>query len=132
MIDLSVGKLLLLAVVALLVLGPEKLPGAARTAGALLRRVRRGWDSVRAEVMRELEAEELRAKLKEAQEVARATVDETRRHASTAADALGSVAREARERIDEVRAQASKTTDAPDPGARTSGEPLQPENHERP
>ncbi len=55
MIDLSVGKLLLLAVIALLVLGPEKLPGAARTAGAMLRRVRRGWDSVRAEVTRELE-----------------------------------------------------------------------------
>src|SRR5581483_9972983 len=74
MFDVSFGEILLIAVVALVVLGPERLPGAARTAGALLRRVRRGWDSVRAEVMRELEAEELRAKLKEAQEAARAAV----------------------------------------------------------
>ena len=78
MIDFSVGKLLLLAVIALLVLGPEKLPGAARTAGAMLRRVRRGWDSVRAEVTRELEAEELRAKLKEAQEATRAAMSQVR------------------------------------------------------
>ncbi|HJU06875.1 MAG TPA: Sec-independent protein translocase protein TatB [Rhodanobacteraceae bacterium] len=112
MFDVSFGEILLIAVVALVVLGPERLPGAARTAGALLRRVRRGWDSVRAEVMRELEAEELRAKLKEAQEAARAAVDETRKHASTAADALGSVAREARERIDEARAEASRASAA--------------------
>jgi sec-independent protein translocase protein TatB len=110
MFDVSFGEILLIAVVALVVLGPERLPGAARTAGALLRRVRRGWDSVRAEVMRELEAEELRAKLKEAQEAARAAVDETRKHASTAADALGSVAREARERIDEARAEAARAS----------------------
>ncbi|HEV7121856.1 MAG TPA: twin-arginine translocase TatA/TatE family subunit, partial [Rhodanobacter sp.] len=34
MIEFSLGKLVLLALIALIVLGPEKLPGAARTAGA--------------------------------------------------------------------------------------------------
>ncbi|BFI97336.1 MAG: hypothetical protein RSP_28460 [Rhodanobacter sp.] len=66
MIEISFGKLVLLALVALIVLGPEKLPGAARTAGALLRRVRSGWDSVRAEVERELEVEEIRRAAREA------------------------------------------------------------------
>lgn len=60
MIEISFGKLILLALVALIVLGPEKLPGAARTAGALVRRLRSGWDNVRAEVERELEIEEIR------------------------------------------------------------------------
>jgi sec-independent protein translocase protein TatB len=60
MIEISLGKLVLLALIALIVLGPEKLPGAARTAGALLRRVRSGWDNVRAEVERELEIEEIK------------------------------------------------------------------------
>jgi sec-independent protein translocase protein TatB len=60
MIEIDFGKLILLALVALIVLGPEKLPGAARTAGALLRRLRGGWDNVRAEVERELEIEEIR------------------------------------------------------------------------
>ncbi|WEN14517.1 Sec-independent protein translocase protein TatB [Rhodanobacter sp. AS-Z3] len=60
MIDFSLTKLLFIAVLALIVLGPEKLPGAARTAGAVLRRVRGSWDSVRAEVERELQVEEIR------------------------------------------------------------------------
>ncbi|MGH8157166.1 MAG: Sec-independent protein translocase protein TatB [Rhodanobacter sp.] len=66
MIEISLGKLVLLALIALIVLGPEKLPGAARTAGALLRRVRSGWDNVRAEVERELEIEEIKRTAREA------------------------------------------------------------------
>jgi sec-independent protein translocase protein TatB len=66
MIELSFSKLLLLAVIALVVLGPEKLPKAARMAGAMLRRVRLGWESVRSEVERELEIEEIRRSAKEA------------------------------------------------------------------
>ena len=66
MIELSFSKLLLLAVIALVVLGPEKLPKAARMAGAMLRRLRLGWESVRSEVERELEIEEIRRAAKEA------------------------------------------------------------------
>lgn len=66
MIEISLGKLVLLALVALIVLGPEKLPHAARTAGALVRRLRMGWESVRAEVERELEIEELKRTAREA------------------------------------------------------------------
>ena len=66
MIEISFGKLLLLAIIALIVLGPEKLPVAARTAGTLLRRLRSGWDSVRAEVERELQVEEIRKAAREA------------------------------------------------------------------
>lgn len=66
MIEISFGKLIVLALIALIVLGPEKLPGAARTAGALLRRVRNGWDNVRAEVERELEIEEIKRAAREA------------------------------------------------------------------
>lgn len=109
MIDLSVGKLLLLAVIALLVLGPEKLPGAARTAGALLRRMRRGWDSVRAEVTRELEAEELRAKLKEAQDATRAAMSQVRAQTDSAHGVLGSVAQDARNLMRSTLDEESKT-----------------------
>ncbi|MDQ6645657.1 MAG: Sec-independent protein translocase protein TatB [Pseudomonadota bacterium] len=59
MIDLDLGKLILLALIALVVLGPEKLPVAARTVGAIMRRMRGGWNSVRAEVERELQVVEL-------------------------------------------------------------------------
>ena len=65
MIEISFGKLVLLALIALIVLGPEKLPGVARTAGALLRRMRSGWDEVRAEVERELQIEEIKRNARE-------------------------------------------------------------------
>ncbi len=63
MFELSFGKMALIAVVALLVLGPERLPGAARTAGALLRRVRNSWQSVRTEIERELAAEDVKSSI---------------------------------------------------------------------
>jgi sec-independent protein translocase protein TatB len=64
MFDVGTGELALIAVVALLVLGPERLPKAARTAGALVRRARASWQSVRSEIERELAAEELRQSIK--------------------------------------------------------------------
>jgi len=78
MIEISFGKLLLLAVVALIVLGPEKLPHAARTAGLLLRRMRNGWDNVKAEVEREIQAEEIKRTLRETAESARSAHDSVR------------------------------------------------------
>jgi sec-independent protein translocase protein TatB len=78
MIEISFGKLLLLAVVALIVLGPEKLPHAARTAGALIRRMRNGWDNVKAEVEREIQAEEIKRTLRETAESARSAHDSVR------------------------------------------------------
>lgn len=66
MFDIGFGELLLLAVVALVVLGPERLPGAARTLGALLRRARDGWNSVRSEVEREMQTDELRKQMRDA------------------------------------------------------------------
>ena len=47
MFGIDFNELLLIAVVALVVLGPDKLPGAARTAGAIARRARNAWASVR-------------------------------------------------------------------------------------
>jgi sec-independent protein translocase protein TatB len=63
MFDIGFGEVGLIAIVALLVLGPERLPGAARTAGALLRRARQSWQSVQQEIERELAAEELKRNL---------------------------------------------------------------------
>lgn len=77
MFDVGLGELLLIAVLALLVLGPERLPRAARTAGGLLRRARQSWAGVRAEVERELQAEDMRREYdswKDASRQARASV----------------------------------------------------------
>ncbi|MGN2253924.1 Sec-independent protein translocase protein TatB [Frateuria sp. GZRe12] len=121
MIEISFGKMLLLALIALLVLGPEKLPGAARTAGALIRRVRNTWDSVRTEVERELEIEEIKRTAREA--AARAEAAQTQMNAT---------AREVREAVGSVKAALAPTptptTEAdPEPAhARLPGEPADP------
>ncbi|MBW8372696.1 Sec-independent protein translocase protein TatB [Stenotrophomonas sp.] len=60
MFDIGFSELLVIAVVALVVLGPERLPKAARFAGLWVRRARNQWDSVKQELERELHAEEIK------------------------------------------------------------------------
>jgi sec-independent protein translocase protein TatB len=60
MLDLGLSKMALIGVVALVVLGPERLPRVARTAGALFGRAQRYINDVKSEVTREIELEELR------------------------------------------------------------------------
>ncbi len=69
MFDIGFSELLLIAVVALVVLGPERLPKAARFAGLLVRRARTQWESIKQELERELEAEALKRNLQNAQQV---------------------------------------------------------------
>jgi sec-independent protein translocase protein TatB len=70
MLDFSFGELLLFAVIALVVLGPEKLPHAARMAGAWIGRIRRGMISIQSEIEREVAAQEMRERIeKEVQRV---------------------------------------------------------------
>ncbi len=67
MIDLGISKLALIGAVALIVIGPEKLPRVARTVGALLGKAQRYVSDVKAEVSRSMELEELK-KMKESVE----------------------------------------------------------------
>jgi sec-independent protein translocase protein TatB len=60
MIDLGISKLALIGAVALIVIGPEKLPRVARTVGALLGKAQRYVSDVKAEVSRSMELEELK------------------------------------------------------------------------
>lgn len=60
MIDLGLSKLALIGAVALIVIGPEKLPRVARTIGTLLGKAQRYVSDVKAEVNRSMELEELR------------------------------------------------------------------------
>src|ERR671912_508948 len=63
MFGLDSLELLVIAVVALLVLGPERLPKAARFAGLWVRKARAQWYSVRSEFEREMAAEDLKRSL---------------------------------------------------------------------
>ena len=63
MFDVSFPELMVIAVVALLVLGPERLPAALRTLGLWLGRMRRSFVAIKTEVEREIGMDEVRRQL---------------------------------------------------------------------
>lgn len=63
MFDFSFGELMVVGLVALVVLGPERLPKAARFTGLWVRRARAQWYSVKSELEQELASDELRRSL---------------------------------------------------------------------
>jgi sec-independent protein translocase protein TatB len=60
MFDIGFSEIVVIAVVALVVLGPEKLPKAARTLGHLFGRLQRYVNDVKSDIKREIDLEELR------------------------------------------------------------------------
>ena len=74
MIDLGIEKMLVIGAVALIFIGPEKLPRVARTVGTLLGKAQRYVADVKAEVNRSMELEELK-KMKETVESAARDVE---------------------------------------------------------
>lgn len=113
MFDIGFSELLLIGVVGLLVLGPERLPGAVRTASLWIGRIRRQFHEIKAEVEREIGADEIRAQLRN-----EAIMDELRQ----SREALESSARDIRASIeapaqkpgpDTVPAATPDTRDAP-------------------
>ncbi len=60
MFDVGALELLVISVVALIVVGPERLPKLARTAGLWVGRARRAFSSVKEEIDREIKADELK------------------------------------------------------------------------
>ncbi|TYL46820.1 Sec-independent protein translocase protein TatB [Marinomonas sp. IMCC 4694] len=65
MFDIGFSELLVVFVVGLLILGPERLPHAAKTAGLWVRKIRRSINSVQREINAQLDHEELQQKITE-------------------------------------------------------------------
>ena len=104
MIDFGFDKMALIGAVALIVIGPEKLPRVARTVGALLGKAQRYVADVKAEVNRSIELEELQKMKTQFQEAAQDVHDTVRKEfdqtraslegdASTFGDAAAAVMR---------------------------------------
>jgi sec-independent protein translocase protein TatB len=76
MFDVGFSELLIIAVVALLVLGPERLPKAARFAGLWVRKARAQWYSVKSEFELELAQEEMKQHLQSVENSIKAPMQE--------------------------------------------------------
>jgi len=68
MFDVGFAELFLLALIGLLVLGPERLPGVARTVGGYVRKARASWISLRNTIESELEEADIAAPIKQTSE----------------------------------------------------------------
>ena len=86
MLDLGISKMALIGAVALVVIGPEKLPRVARTVGTLLGRAQRYVADVKSEVNRAMDLEELK-KMKESVEQAGREVEQSIHKAQAEMDA---------------------------------------------
>ena len=71
MLDISFSELMIIGIVALVVIGPERLPKVARTAGHLFGRLQRYVSDVKADISREMQLDELKQLRGDLQESAR-------------------------------------------------------------
>jgi sec-independent protein translocase protein TatB len=91
MFDIGFSELLVIMVVALLVIGPERLPKVARTAGHLFGRLQRYVNDVKSDIQRELELDELKKLRSQFEDAARSveqSVNEVGREINAATDDL--------------------------------------------
>lgn len=88
MFDIGFSELVVVGVVALIVIGPERLPKVARTAGHLLGRFQRYAASVKSDISREMQMEELRKVGEDFKESVESTVSEVQSQANVVDDYL--------------------------------------------
>jgi len=101
MFDIGFSELLVIAVVALIVIGPERLPKVARTLGHLFGRMQRYVNDVKADISREMELEELKKMQSSMEDAARSF--------------QSSVSKEVAETEGELNQLAQAAQPAPDP-----------------
>ena len=78
MFDVGFAEILLLSLVGLLVLGPERLPRVARTLGGLTRKARSSWLNLKRSIEAEMRAEDLKEPLKHFEKEIKSTVEEVK------------------------------------------------------
>ncbi|OZI47214.1 twin-arginine translocase subunit TatB [Bordetella genomosp. 5] len=119
MFDVSFTELLVVGVVALIVIGPERLPKVARTVGHLLGRAQRYVNDVKSDIQREIELDELR-KFKRDMDDAASEVHTSVRQASdslrTSGDAL-------RAELDDTARAVAQSGASPAAGSPAAGSP---------
>ena len=105
MFDVGFAEILLLSLVGLMVLGPERLPRVARTLGGLARKARSSWLNLKRSIEAEMRAEELKEPLKHFENEIKSTVDEVKSGVDSAKN------------FDPLKTESAKKPGEPDDGA---------------
>lgn len=125
MFDIGFSELLVIGVVALLVIGPERLPRVARTVGHLMGRMQRYVSDVKADINREIELEELRKMRDSVQEAATSIESSVKEELNKAETDLNQAA--ATLSTESSSAPAAEVSPAPTSPAQAIGEKQEPQ-----
>lgn len=120
MFDVGFPELVLVAIVGLLVIGPERLPEALRTLGLWLGRMRRSFMAVKSEIEKEIGMDEVRRQLHN-----EAIMDEMKRienEVRSTADDVRSSAADVRHTLNDASSGAEPTAALTEPGTSTADE----------
>jgi sec-independent protein translocase protein TatB len=128
MFDLSFIEIVIIAVVTLLVVGPERLPRVARTLGHLFGRMQRYVTDIKADINREIELDELRKLQSSMQEAAREIEESVSKQVKYVEGEVREAEDEARKSVESVAAAPGDVSLFPKPdGERPKSEPVAPD-----
>ena len=111
MFDIGFAELIVIGVVGLLVIGPERLPGTIRTASLWLNRIKRGFNDIKQEVQQELHNDSVMQELRKTGEQLRQETESIGQDVQKSADALSL-----------SRSDSTPTVDTPDKPPKKSAE----------
>ncbi|AYH42619.1 Sec-independent protein translocase protein TatB [Azoarcus sp. DN11] len=113
MFDFGFSELIVIAVVALIVVGPERLPKVARTAGHLLGRLQRYVNDVKSDIQREMQLEDLKKLQQQVEQQARELESSMRSEAQSVEADLEKTVAEAKSGLSGDTAAVPETTPTP-------------------
>ena len=113
MFDIGFSELMVIGIVALIVIGPEKLPKVARTLGHLLGRAQRYVNDVKSDINREIQLDELKKLQSEVTESARSLEDSVRKEFETARATVEVPAQAAVAELNDAAQQVAQTAAVP-------------------
>ena len=112
MFDIGFSELMVIGIVALLVIGPEKLPKVARTLGHLLGRAQRYVNDVKSDINREMQLDELKKLQTQVADSARSLEDSVRKEMDGARSAVASPVQSAVADLDAMAKESASTVPA--------------------
>ncbi|MCC6534051.1 MAG: twin-arginine translocase subunit TatB [Burkholderiales bacterium] len=119
MFDIGFSEIMVIAVVALIVIGPERLPRVARTLGHLFGRMQRYVNDVKADIQREMDLDELKKLRDSVEDSARSIEQSVNQELGAARDELRA--------LESLEQTAAKTDPAAQPSAQAPAPELAPE-----
>ena len=113
MFDVGFSELIVIAIVALVVIGPERLPKVARTAGLLLGRLQRYVNGVKADISREMQLDELKQLQAQMQESARSFENSIRSEIQSVEQVVDQTAQSVEQLVDQTAQPVEQLIDQP-------------------